>query len=346
MATINKIPHVTWRFTKANSVDIDIDGVKYKNFRLDNSIQTNIPEDFNESFKEKKYGLSNEVINLNKELRNKEEYHLFNDCDTIKRELILDNDNNILNDMHALHIRKNMRASIIFDYKSSEECMSFRNSIYKIKAEENSELKIVLIQRLSNKSRSLLSFLAEIDESAKVEVIQIELGANDSYANFKINLDGESAKSDIQTAYFVDGNRYLDLGYEMTHTGRETDSNMVVHGVLKDFAKKRFAGTLDFLKGCTLSTGNEEEFVTLLDPTVKSIAVPLLLAREDDIVGNHAASAGRIDKDMLFYLTTRGFDSLAAKRIIIESKLKPIFDMIGDEKISEELLQDLRKGIN
>lgn len=346
MATINKIPHVTWRFTKANSVDIDIDGVKYKDYSMNNVSGEKIPNTFDESFKHKKFGLSDEVLKLNEELRNLEEYHLFNDGDKIKREIILNDDSNVINDMHALHIRRDMKASIIFDYKSFDDCNAFRNSVYKIKSEENSELKIVLIQRLSEKSRSLISLLLEVDENAKVEIIQVELGANDSYSNFKIHLDGKKSKSDIQTAYFVDGRRYLDLGYEMTHTGQESDSNMVIHGVLKDFAKKRFAGTLDFLKGCTLSTGNEEEFVTLLDPTVKSIAVPLLLAREDDIVGNHAASAGRIDKDMLFYLTTRGFDTLTAKRIIIESKLKPIFDMIGDENISEELLLDLRKGIN
>lgn len=346
MATINKIPHVTWRFTNSNSVDVELSGVEYKVYPLNDIEESKIPEEFNQNFIGKKYGLSEEVLRLNEELNNLEEYHLFNDGEKINREIILDAEKNIINDVHGLHIRKGMNASIIFDYKSDEDYEIFRNSVYKIKAEENSKLKVVLIQRLSEKSKSLLSLITDIDESARVEIVHIELGANESYTNFKVNLNGNESESDIHTAYFVDKSRYLDLGYEMTHTGRESDSNMVIHGVLKDQAKKRFAGTLDFIKGCTLSTGNEEEFVTLLDPNVKSIAVPLLLAREDDIVGNHAASAGRIDKDMLFYITTRGFDPLAAKRIIIESKLKPIFDMIDDENIAEELLLNLRKGIN
>ncbi|MBK1637354.1 hypothetical protein CKO19_16755 [Rhodovulum adriaticum] len=173
----------------------------------------------------------------------------------------------------------------------------------------------------------------------------MELGSKESYVNVKGNLDGFKSNYDVKSAYFVDESRYLDLAYEMTHRGKETNCDMVINGVLKDHAKKRFAGTLDFKEGCTLSTGNEEEFVTLLDPSVKNWAIPLLLAREDDIVGNHAASAGRIDKDMLFYITSRGFDKLAAKRIIIESKLRPVFDLIGDEEIAEELLNELRQGI-
>jgi len=48
-------------------------------------------------------------------------------------------------------------------------------------------------------------------------------------------------------------------------------------------------------------TGNEEEFTILLSPKVKSFAIPLLLCKEDDVIGNHAASAGQIDEDKLFY---------------------------------------------
>lgn len=343
MAILNTIPHITWRFTNANSVDVELSGVEYKLF--ENAVLNKIPDEFTNSFKGKKFGISKEILELNKDLKNYEEYHLFEDGQEVKREFIFTENNNILNDIHGIHIRENDSATIIFDYKSDKDIEAFRNSVYKIKADKNSLLKIVLIQRLSTKSKSFSSIVTDIAESARVEFVHIELGAKESYSNFKLNLDEYKANSDINTAYFVDGNRYLDLGYEMTHRAKETDSNMVVSGVLKDFAKKRFAGTLDFIKGCALSSGNEEEFVTLLDPTVKSIAVPLLLAREDDIVGNHAASAGRIDKDMLFYITTRGFDKLEAKRIIIESKLKPVFDMIGDEKISEELLNDLREGI-
>lgn len=48
---------------------------------------------------------------------------------------------------------------------------------------------------------------------------------------------------------------------------------------------------------------------------------------------------------MLFYITSRGFDSLAAKKIIIESKIKPVLDLIENEEIAEEILEEIRDGI-
>ena len=71
----------------------------------------------------------------------------------------------------------------------------------------------------------------------------------------------------------------------------------------------------------------------LLDPTVKSISLPLLLCKEDNVVGNHAASAGQIDHNKLFYLMSRGFSEVEAKHIIVESMIRPIIDRIGDETI-------------
>lgn len=340
---VNIIPEITWRFTEANSRVIELNGLEYNEYSK--SSINKISDEFNQIFSDKKYGVSKEILQLNQELKNYENYYIL-DKDTFSEEkFYLDKDNNFLSDTHGILVKENTDSTLIFDYKSDKNLETFKNSVFKIKAEKNSNLKIVIIQRLSKISKSFLSIISDIEESANVHLIHIELGAKESYANYKAILGSFKAHTYVKTAYFVNEDRYLDLGYEITHEGKETTSDMVINGVLKDYAKKRFAGTLDFKKGCTLSQGSEQEFVTLLDPTVKNWAIPLLLAREDDIVGNHAASAGRIDKDMLFYITSRGFDLQSAKKMIIESKLKPIFDLIDDEKISEELLEELREGI-
>lgn len=59
--------------------------------------------------------------------------------------------------------------------------------------------------------------------------------------------------------------------------------------------------------------GSESDVCLLLSPDVHSISVPLLLCKEDDVVGNHASSAYQIDKDKLFYLMSRGFSEDGAQ---------------------------------
>lgn len=342
MTQVNKLPHLTWRQTGANEVSIDDIIIEKKKF--DDEIKNVTPEGFKESFLEE-YGVSKEILELNNEYSNYEEYFELKANENLKREFILTKDKNILNDSQNIFVKEGADSTIIFDYKSDKEVEAFRNSVIRVKAEKNSIVQIVLIQRLNHNSKSFISMISELEENAKVQVVQVEIGSQKAYANYRAFINGQKAESDIKTAYFVDDKRYLDVNYLITHRGRETNSDMLVNGVLKDKAEKRFAGTLDFKKGCTLSEGSEEEFVTLLDPTVKNRAIPILLAREDNIVGIHAASAGRIDKDMLFYITTRGFNPSEAKRIIIESKIKPILDYIKDEDLVSEILDEIRQGI-
>ena len=341
MTRVNTLPTITWRYLDSNHVDLNLEHLKIEQAKIEKKVS----DEFHAQFNEIKYGLSEEVLKINEKYRNYEEFYEFTSEENIEKKFVLDNDKSYLSDLHAISVKEGAKASLLLDYQSSKGQKSLRNTVLKIKAEKNSKLKIILIQRLSQKSESYISIVSDIASDASVELVHIEIGANKAYSNYTVNLKEEKADSVIRTAYFVDKSRYLDLGYIMTHIGEKTTSDMVVNGVLKDHAKKRFAGTLDFKKGCTLSEGNEEEFVTLLDPTVVNRAVPILLAREHDIVGNHAASAGRIDKDMLFYITSRGLDPLAAKKIIIESKIKPVLDLIENEKIAEEILEEIRDGI-
>lgn len=73
-----------------------------------------------------------------------------------------------------------------------------------------------------------------------------------------------------------------------------------------------------------------------------SISLPLLLCKEDDVVGDHASSAGQIDKDMLYYLMSRGFNREGAQLIIVESNIRPVIDSLGDTDMENKVLQAVR----
>lgn len=129
----------------------------------------------------------------------------------------------------------------------------------------------------------------------------------------------------------------LNLFYNFDQYGKKTNSNVMIKGALKDRASKIFKASLDFKKGSTGSVGNEEEIVTLLSDEVHSVAVPLLLCTEDDVVGNHASSAGRIDQDMLFYIMSRGISQKEGEKLIIESNILPTIQKIPDAKLRSEV---------
>lgn len=341
---VNTLPKISWNKVGANDAELvlePIDRAEFAGGQMDE-----IPSSFDGAFKDTTFGISKEVLEENLENRNLQRFIELSADERLEYTYKLDEEHPKLLDLQAIHVKSGANALLTFDYSSNEEVEAYRNSLIKIRAERDSKLKLVLIQRFSNISKSLLSIVSELEDNAEVKLVVIEMGSMDSMVNYVSNLRGYGAKSDLDSAYFVDGDRKLDINYVMNHIGQAGLSNMMINGALKDRAKKRFAGTLDFKKGSAGSNGNEEEYVTLMDEKVLNIAVPLLLAHEHDIQGNHAASAGRIDEDMLYYIMSRGLSEKEAKTIVVEARITPALDMIDNKILREELKELLHKGLN
>lgn len=345
MIKTNTLPRITWRWIQTNNGKTQIPQLEKKEFSL---YEDNIVEglNFGESFNHMNYGVSEEVLKMNEEFRNWSNDISLSKDETFEKkyEIHFDSNNSQLFDLQQIHLREGSKATIIFNY-NSEDIEFLKNTLIKIKAEKNSYLQLVLVQKLSGKGLNFTSIVSSVDEAATVELIEVDLGAKETYTNYQTELLAKNSESKISSAYFVDQDRIHDIGYVINHVGAETVSDMQVNGALKDRARKRFSGTLDFKKGSAGSVGNEEEFVTLIDEPVKSIAVPLLLAAEHDIMGNHAASAGRIDEDILIYLMSRGLNEQEAKSIAVEAKMTPTLDLIPDEEIKEEVKKFIHEGI-
>lgn len=79
---------------------------------------------------------------------------------------------------------------------------------------------------------------------------------------------------------------------------------------------------------------------------MRNVSLPLLLCGEDDVQGNHASSAGQMDRERLFYLMTRGFSEAAAKRMVIEAMLRPVIDRLRDARLRELVLNEVTKKMD
>jgi len=258
--------------------------------------------------------------------------------DPIKIEFNMDNKNPFLIDYNIIIAESGSEVTIIIDYHSGKDVEAFHNGLTKIYAKENSIINIIKLQRMNNLSNNFDSNIAFVNGNGSVNWISVEIGSSFSSSNYTTFLEGDASESNLSSVYLGDGTRKMDLEYSMIHKGPRSNSSIQTKGVLMDEAKKVFRGNLDFKRGARLSRGVEEEYVLLLDPRVKSETIPALLCEEDDVQGEHAASAGQIDKNRLFYLMSRGLSEKEAKKLIILASFRPVIDKIPSE--------DLRKVIN
>ena len=214
-----------------------------------------------------------------------------------------------------------------------------------VNAQEGAKVTIKKVQLLGDKVQHIEHRYTSYADKADVTYLNVEVGSAESYLNYEQDLKGVEASVKHDLAYIGADTQKFDIAMLMTHTAKKSFSDIHTLGALSGHAKKSFRGTLDFVKGSSGSEGSEEDTCLLLDPTVHSVSLPLLLCTEDNVVGNHAAGAGQIDQAKLFYLMSRGFSETEAKHMIVESMIRPVIDRIGDEAVEEEALAAVRAKI-
>ena len=214
-----------------------------------------------------------------------------------------------------------------------------------VDAADGAKLAVNKLQLLGAGVQQVEQRYTKLGAAAEATFVNVEIGGGENILNYEDDLVGDESSIAHDLAYLGGGEQRFDVWMRMTHRGRKTVSDIHNLGALNGVSKKSFRGTLDFKNGSTGSDGAEEDICLLLNSDVKSISLPLLLCKEDNVVGNHAASAGQIDQNKLFYLMSRGFSEIEAKHIIVESMLRPVIDKLGDEAMEEAALEAVRAKI-
>lgn len=265
--------------------------------------------------------------------------------DPVKVDFNLDEENPTLINYNTIVAEEDSQGTLIIDYRSEEGLEGFHNGLTMVYAKRNSVINIIKIQRMGDQALNFDSNIGITEANGRINWISIEIGGSITSSNFSSYLRGEASESNLSSIYLGDGDRKLDLDYNMVHMGPRSISNIDTKGVLKDRSRKMFKGNLDFRQGSRLSQGVEEEYVILLDPRVKSDSIPALLSHEDDVIGEHAASAGQISEDKLFYLMSRGLDENRAKKLIVEASFRPVINQIPFENLRAIISQEVERRL-
>ena len=232
-------------------------------------------------------------------------------------------------------LRKGSELTVVMDFtseKNSEGCGAVQTKVY---AEEGAVLHLIQVQRLGEKVTLLDDFGAECKKEAEIKTIQLILGGKDTYLGNHTALQGEKSSLESEIGYLTGKESRLDMNLVAVHTGKKTVSQMDATGVLRQKAKKIFRGTIDFRKGCAGSVGNEKEDVLLLDDTIVNQTIPLILCEEEDVEGNHGATIGKIDEELLFYLESRGIQEEDIYTMMAKARIQAICQKISDEQTRE-----------
>lgn len=245
----------------------------------------------------------------------------------------------------AIHAKANTRATFVQLVQSDADVEGLSASLIQIAAEPGADVTLVQLQLLNPNSRRYNGVSVKVAKDAHVRIVRAELGGNVVVSGARAMLAHTAGAFDLDAIYYGDGDSILDFNDVAIHTGRDTHSEMHNAGVLADRCKKALRGTIDFRRGAVHAVGHESEDVLLFSPDVRHRAAPLILCTEENVEGQHAASAGRLDENILYYLASRGLDPQQAKRLMVDARFAPVLDKIPDEALRELTRESLERRL-
>ncbi len=299
----------------------------------------NSPDEIQQYDEELIHGLGDYFVNYS-EAHYKNGLHVTSSGSDIESEplhikYVMNSDSTIV-ESQFFDILPSDNMTVILNYQS-DGGNGIHHGITRFHAKAGSRLNVVRFQNLNRDTNFFDTMYFQVDEGAEVKFYDCQLGAGYKAVSVQADLKSRHSSFEVYCAYLGFENDYLDLSYIAKHHGSPTTSKILAKGALDGNAKKVFRGTLDFQRGSSQSVGQEDEFVLILDPRAHSDSLPALMCQEDDVIGEHAASIGRIDADQLFYMMSRGLPYKDAYLSLIKASIYEIFDSIPNDELKEDI---------
>ncbi len=154
------------------------------------------------------------------------------------------------------------------------------------------------------------------------------------YGSKKIDVDliGENSSVEIWGLVLGNGNELSGLEVNINHIARNTKSLVNVRAVLRSKSTFDFRGNVKIEKGAKGADAYLRSDALLFDDARMGDDTPALEILERDVKAGHAATIGKVDEAMLFYLMSRGLTKKAAEKILVEGFISPILDKILNTK--------------
>lgn len=213
---------------------------------------------------------------------------------------------------------------------------------YRVEAEleENSQLELILLRKAGQPELTYNDIQVRCGDHATFHWYRIVTDGKKTFDNCSVLLEGEGSRFESDIAYRLKGSEKYDLNCEGIHTGKKTETAINASGVLSDQASKLMRGTIDFRQGCAGAVGNESEDVLLIDETVQNQSVPVILCAEEDVEGNHGASIGRPDENLIYYMASRGIETERILEMLAQAKLDTVIQKLPDEEVRARFQKD------
>jgi Fe-S cluster assembly protein SufD len=226
-----------------------------------------------------------------------------------------------------------------------DEVDGLLNSVVELSVGQAATLRYVNTQDISEKAWIFATQRAQVERDARLDWAALGFGSARGKVRMETKLAGPGSEARVTGGYAGGPGQHLDYDTTQEHAAPNTISDLAFRGVLAAGSTAVWRGMIKVDPGAQQTDAFQESRNLLLSTEAHADAIPGLEILADDVRCTHAAAIAQIDKDQLFYLTSRGLDPADAKSLIIEGFLESLVERLAEGPVRDEISAALERRL-
>jgi Fe-S cluster assembly protein SufD len=215
------------------------------------------------------------------------------------------------------------------------------NSVVELAVGQAATLRYVNTQDISEKAWIFATQRAQVERDGRLDWAALGFGSGRGKVRMETKLAGPGSEARVTGGYAGGAGQHLDFDTLQEHAAPNTNSDLAFRGVLAAGATAVWRGMIKVDPGAQQTDAFQESRNLLLSPEAHADAIPGLEILADDVRCTHAAAIAQVDKEQLFYLTSRGLNDEAAKALIIEGFLESLVERLAEGPVRDSISEAL-----
>jgi Fe-S cluster assembly protein SufD len=260
----------------------------------------------------------------------------------IQIELPVDSDGASINWRTLIVLEDGAEAEVWEHWSSpSDDIDGVLNSVVELAVGQAATLRYVNTQDISEKAWIFATQRAQVERDGRLDWAALGFGSARGKVRMETKLAGPGSEARVTGGYAGGPGQHLDFDTLQEHAAPNTNSDLAFRGVLAAGSTAVWRGMIKVDPGAQQTDAFQESRNLLLSPEAHADAIPGLEILADDVRCTHAAAIAQVDKEQLFYLTSRGLGDEAAKALIIEGFLESLVERLAEGPVRDSISEAL-----
>ncbi|MDP3765708.1 MAG: SufD family Fe-S cluster assembly protein [Nanoarchaeota archaeon] len=250
------------------------------------------------------------------------------------------NENNPIKNNNLIN-RKNSNST----NNNSNENNIFRSRIVEIFIGKNSIVNYEDAQLLNKNSFNFSVKRASVGADSAISWMDCCIGSKTTLSEVTTMLNGCGASAKNYGMFFGSNRQQFGLSARSIHNAPKTFSDILTKGALAGSGKCIYRGLVKIGRNALGSEGHQKEDALLLSANAAASSIPNLEIDNNEVKCTHGASIGRIDREKLFYMMSRGLSEKQSEKEYVKGFFEELMKKIQTMGIRESINKIIEERI-